>query len=290
MLSLEEEKFGHLEPIDIKYGITTLSLAFILFQLLNKLLKCIGVPTSVQDDPWKWRNLFTSWIHAGICGTWVLVCFFSNPEMFDDLVSHHTFPSYLLLSFSTGYFLCDAFDLLIHNKLIKQWEVTLHHIAVLMAFIYNLVNCTCIGYNVVALAAECNTFFLHTRKLMQMHRVGFDHWAYRLNAAINLLSFIIFRGGCLSAITYGVVFYGHRITLFNRWVLGISMFIMNGINPVLFWRLLKNDFLRADYKYKRLAQNGNNNLVNNVHEVNGNTFLRPNGYVGRQTARRIHSD
>ena len=35
-------------------------------------------------------------------------------------------------------------------------------------FFYNVIQCQCIAYNVVALLAEINTIFLHTRKLLQV--------------------------------------------------------------------------------------------------------------------------
>ena len=36
----------------------------------------------------------------------------------------------LLFIFISGYFIYDFVDLLIHGKIISNWEVTLHHIAV----------------------------------------------------------------------------------------------------------------------------------------------------------------
>ncbi len=40
-------------------------------------------------------------------------------------------------------------------------------------FFYNLVTCQCIGYNVIALTAEINSMFLHSRKLLQLQQVKF---------------------------------------------------------------------------------------------------------------------
>lgn len=116
-------------------------------------------------------------------------------------------------------------------------------------FFYNVVSCRCIGYNVVALLAEVNSFFLHTRKLLQMHNFSFTHWGYRLNAVLNIVTFAVCRGYGLGRITYGMVSESDRSRVPPVYfgALCFSMFIMNFLNPILFCILLKNDFLRKDY-------------------------------------------
>lgn len=116
-------------------------------------------------------------------------------------------------------------------------------------FLYNVVSCRCIGYNVVALLAEVNSFFLHTRKLLQMHNFPFNHWGYRLNAVLNIITFAVCRGYGLGRITYGMASETDRsrVPLAYFVVLCVSMFIMNFLNPILFCILLKNDFFRKDY-------------------------------------------
>ncbi|KAK2177830.1 hypothetical protein NP493_577g02032 [Ridgeia piscesae] len=143
-----------------------------------------------------------------------------------------------------GYFLYDFIDIIINKKIIKFWEVLIHHIAVGGMFFYNVIQCQCIAYNVVALLAEINTIFLHTRKLLQMCRVKYTHWLYRANSYVNLVTFIIFRFGALIAIAYGLYEWGHRVTATYFVLLSSSCLIMTVINTVLFWRLLKNDMLR----------------------------------------------
>ncbi|KAF8560555.1 hypothetical protein P879_07592 [Paragonimus westermani] len=116
---------------------------------------------------------------------------------------------------------------------------------VLSTFIYNILTVKFIGYTVVALLAEVNSIFLHTRKLMQMHKVSFISPVYRFNAVLNLLTFAGCRGYCLFRITYGMYTESHHMSFFYRTLLCVSMCIMNVLNPILFWILFRNDFLRT---------------------------------------------
>jgi len=113
-----------------------------------------------------------------------------------------------------------------------------------MIFMYNLTHCHCIAYSVIALLAEVNTQFLHTRKLLQLHGAPFNSLVYRVTAAVNLLTFISCRFLLLVWIGYGIFFMTDRISLVYRTLTTISLFIMIAINTVLFWRLLSNDVLR----------------------------------------------
>lgn len=121
----------------------------------------------------------------------------------------------------------------------------------LTTFGYNLWYQTCIAFSEVALLTEVNSVFLHARKLMQMFRVPFSHWLYRIIVVINLVTFVVFRGLGLSLIVVGVIKYKHKISTYYVFGLASSMTIMIAINPVLFWRLLKSDVLRAFNKHAR---------------------------------------
>lgn len=264
----KDAPFEHLEPIPAKYGYTGVLLSVFFFQILNKIVSGYGPPKSMQTDVWKWKNLFVSWIHAIICGIWDLLCLYKFPEMFQDLVSHHTVCSYAMVSFSTGYFIYDFIDIILNNKLTKMWEILAHHIAVASIFWYNLVYCQCIAYNVVALLAEVNSIFLHSRKLLQMCQVHFQHWIYRINSFINMVTFVLCRFGGLLAIGYGMLYMSHRVSPFYYYILCLSMFVMPGINVILFWRLLRSDYLRGSSKDgKHSDSNGYTNLV---HSMNNN--------------------
>jgi len=65
--------FELLEPIPLVYGYTGIAVSVVFFQSLNQFLLRFGSPRSVHvDEVWKWRNLFVSWVHALIVGTWDL--------------------------------------------------------------------------------------------------------------------------------------------------------------------------------------------------------------------------
>ncbi|KAL5016733.1 hypothetical protein ScPMuIL_006322 [Solemya velum] len=185
------------DHIQLKHGYYMMVSTMTFFHMLNWLIARCGTPKSVRlpgDEPWRWRNLLISWIHAFICSVWNIGCFVLYPELLDDLVEHINYFTYLLIPFSTGYFVYDFMDLICCGRMLKNWEVTLHHIAVISMFWFNTHERICIGYNVVSLLAEVNSFFLHSRKLLQMNGVHFHHWLYRLVVWLNLGTFLFCRG------------------------------------------------------------------------------------------------
>ena len=77
----------------------------------------------------------------------------------------------------------------------------------------------------------------------------FDHWLYRAATLANLFSFPFCRFFPLSVIFWGMYTMGNRVPNIYYAILCFSMFIMSGINTVLFWRLFKNDVLRGCFGY-----------------------------------------
>ena len=69
----EEYPFEALEPIPFSHGCTGLLLTVVFFAIINKIVTTIGPPESVDTDAWRWNNLFISWIHAFITGSWDLL-------------------------------------------------------------------------------------------------------------------------------------------------------------------------------------------------------------------------
>lgn len=121
----------------------------------------------------------------------------------------------------------------------------------------NVHNGSCIGYNCVALMAEINSFFLHSRKLLQMSQIGFDHWFYKIVTYLNLLSFVSCRGFSVCRIFYGMYTEANRVPLLFYCCLSLSMLVMAVINVVLFWRLFRSDILKPQKQQIKL--NGNHN-------------------------------
>ncbi|THD24480.1 putative transmembrane protein 56 [Fasciola hepatica] len=238
-----------LPPPETKFGVICTVLSIIAFKTLDNALKSVTPPEAIlskgPEQIWRWRNMVVSWVHALLVGTWDILCFYYYPTLMNDLVDHVVPFTYYMVAISTGYFLFDFWDMCVQKKTLRMWELTLHHFAVLSAFIYNIVTVKYIAYTVVALLAEVNSIFLHTRKLMQMHKVPFTTSVYRFNAVLNLLTFAGCRGFALFRITYGMYTEPYRMSPFYFALLCASMLIMNLLNPVLFCILLRNDFLRS---------------------------------------------
>ncbi len=138
-------------------------------------------------------------------------------------------------------------------------------------FFYDVVTCRCIAYNVVALLAEVNSIFLHSRKLMQISQFPFDHWLYRINVHINLATFVFCRFFSIGTIIHGMFYYHHRVGTMYFICLSFAILVMTVINLILFWRLLKNDIIR----YNRNKYFNKYNIANNNVKVNG--FITKNG-------------
>ena len=124
-------------------------------------------------------------------------------------------------------------------------------------FWYNFHAGMCIGYNCLALMAEINSFFLHSRKLLQMIQTGFDHWLYRIVTYLNLATFVSCRGFSIFRIVYGMLTESHRVPFLYLFCLSGSMLVMTVINMILFWRLFKSDILKP----KKSKLNGNQNTI-----------------------------
>ena len=139
-------------------------------------------------------------------------------------------------------------------------------------FWYNFHAKMCIAFNVIALMAEINSFFLHSRKLLQMTKFSYNHWFYKMVIYLNLSTFLVCRFWACTKITISIFTEGYMVPTGYLIAISFAMFVMNGINPVLFWRLFKNDVLRnfhhQEVEKKEILQNGNNNLIKNSVKPN----------------------
>ncbi|XP_052072288.1 TLC domain-containing protein 2-like [Mytilus californianus] len=265
MQYIMEESFG----VDNRLGYCVFIVTLVSLHCINILVERRGKPKSARAnlDSWRWRNLVISWIHGLVCGCWSILSIYNHPEFVYDPVTFNSPMVFYMVVFSTGYFLYDTIDMVLNKKLIAYWEVTLHHIFVVPGFWYNWHTNICIGYSLTALTAEINSFFLHSRKLLQIQNVGFDTILYRTCSYVNLVSFFLCRIIPIGFIVFhlfgshGII---HRQQLSVVYVncFRVIMVIVAVVNVVLFWRLLKTDLIRPFLKSKRKEQfkiNGNNN-------------------------------
>lgn len=212
------EKTSNGSDIDQRIAFLAVVFSVVFFRISNLIVaKFIQPPLRAASDPWRWRNLFVSWIHAILCGCWDIICFTVYPEMFDDLAAHINYFTYTLVAFSTGYFTYDSIDMYLNNRLLYDWGVTLHHLIVLIFFVYNIQTKYAIGLTCVALMVEVNGMFLHARKLMQIFQYGFEHKMYiannnicyfsRLSNRKNISCFLIRMSRIYSAFTQCVYMF-----------------------------------------------------------------------------------
>lgn len=72
IVKMSEPEFNY-DPenkVDQKHGYYIFFASIIGFGLLNWIVGRFGPPKIVKGDDWRWNNLFISWVHAAIVGTW----------------------------------------------------------------------------------------------------------------------------------------------------------------------------------------------------------------------------
>ncbi|XP_075052810.1 TLC domain-containing protein 2 [Mixophyes fleayi] len=226
-------------------GVLITGVSFVCFRILNgKLQRLIPTPSSALRNPWKWRNIWTSFIHSLLTGSWALLGFYLHPEMAEDLISTHSCFSHCLIAVSIGYFIHDFVDMLQNQKLHQSWELLFHHIVVITCFGISMLLHRYVGFSVVALLVEINSIFLHLRQILLMTNL-LKTTMYRLNSLLNLGTYVIFRIITLAWMTRWLVLNREKIPLLTYTIGSVGMAIMTAMNIVLFYRLLRSDFLKS---------------------------------------------
>ncbi|KAG8450768.1 hypothetical protein GDO86_003149 [Hymenochirus boettgeri] len=219
--------------------------SFTWFRLLNwKLDSLVPPPSSAQRNHWKWRNIWTSLVHSLLTGMWALLGFYLHPEMAEDLISTHSTFSHSLVAVSIGYFIHDFLDMLQNQKLHQSWELLFHHTVVVTCFGISVMLHRYVGFSVVALLVEINSIFLHLRQILLMANL-LKTTFYRLNSLLNLGTYVIFRISTLAWMTRWLVINRDNIPLLTYTIGSVGMAIMTVMNIVLFYRLLRSDFLKS---------------------------------------------
>ncbi|XP_053561211.1 TLC domain-containing protein 2 [Bombina bombina] len=235
-------------------GVLIVGGSFAGFRVLNRELhRLIPAPSSALRNPWKWRNIWTSFIHSLLTGSWALLSFYLLPEMAEDLIS--TTPSrfsHSLVAVSIGS------DLKYHNvihisqsawlkcavKIIYTERLFEDTFSVITCFGISLLLHRYVGFSVVALLVEINSIFLHMRQILLMANLV-KTITYRLNSLLNLGTYMIFRITTLAWMTRWLVLNRENIPLLTYTIGSVGLAIMTVMNIVLFYRLLRSDFLKS---------------------------------------------
>ncbi|KAJ7308840.1 hypothetical protein JRQ81_008111 [Phrynocephalus forsythii] len=220
------------------------------FRLLNAALeRLVPPPPSAQRNRWKWRNIWTSLAHSLLSGAGALLAFYLHPQMAHDLIDSHLPAAHHLLGISIGYFLHDFGDMMWHQKLHQCWELLFHHSVVIVCFGFAFLVHRFVGFAMVALLVEINSVFLHLRTILRM--AGLAHTtSYRLTSLVNLGTYVVFRISTLAWMTRWLVLNREQIAPATYALSTVGMAVMTPMNIVLFYRLLRNDFLTSSHCQK----------------------------------------
>ncbi|KAJ8347729.1 hypothetical protein SKAU_G00263180 [Synaphobranchus kaupii] len=210
--------------------------------VVHWILQTLPRPKAVEHDAfraWKWKNLSVSMVHSLVTGSWAITCVVLWPETLYKIYSFYTPHSYLLICFSTGYFVQDACDIIFSSYTRGAWEFLLHHAMVIWCFLYALYTKHYVAGTVIALFVEVNSIFLHMRLMLKLAGAQSSPF-YAVNKMLNLFTYITFR---LSAQFYLTWYIVQNYTGLDHGVYFMTtMMLMNTMILIYFYRLLRADF------------------------------------------------
>lgn len=107
-----------------------------------------------------------------------------------------------------------------------------------------MLSCRYVGFSVVALLVEINSVFLHLRQMLRMASIA-KGTLYRVNSMVNLGTYVVFRINTLAWMTRWLVLNRDNLPLLAYTLGSVGLAIMTVMNIVLFYRLLRSDFLKS---------------------------------------------
>ncbi|XP_013914872.1 PREDICTED: TLC domain-containing protein 2 [Thamnophis sirtalis] len=218
------------------------------FRLLNTVVECLVPPPSrAQRLRWKWRNIWTSLGHSLLSSSWALLGFYFYPSMGEDLIDQFSPSAHCLLGISIGYFVQDFLDMVCNQKLQKCWELLFHHFVVIVCFGFAFLARRFVGFAMVALLVEINSVFLHLRTILRMAGLANTPF-FRLASLVNLGTYLVFRILILAWMSRWLALNREKVPAVPYVMGTVGMAIMLSINIVLFYRLLRCDFLPSRKK------------------------------------------
>lgn len=221
-----------------------IALGFLTFSTVNFLSKYV-VPLQAsqsKQQKWKWRNVATSFVHSLVTGIWAPICFYQAPEMRDDLIRTFTYSSHVLVSFSIGYFLYDALDMLIYHRKRSTYELLVHHFSVVFCYGLAVTSREFIAYGALSLIVEINSIFLHARQLFIITHEPKSSLRYKANSLLNVGTFVACRILLLGWMTRWLTEHRDEIPLFFFTAGSVGLAVIVVMNTILFYRILSVDF------------------------------------------------
>lgn len=233
-----------LSSIAMNYNALYIGLGFTVFSLTNYLTKYV-VPDSATNSfqqKWKWRNVATSLFHSIITGVWSPIAFYQAPDMCNDLIHKFTPSMNGLVCCSIGYFIYDAFDMILYHRKRSTYELLVHHFLVIVCYTLGVVSQEYVAYAALSLMVEVNSVFLHTRQLFIITGEPKSSLRYKSIALLNVGTFLFFRILLLGWMTRWLTVNRDQIPLAFFTVGSVGLAVIVLMNIVLFCRVLSVDF------------------------------------------------
>ena len=162
--------------------------------------------------------------------------------MQDDLINKFTYSSHVLVSFSIGYFLYDAMDMLIYHRKRSTYELLIHHSCVIFCLGLAVTSHKYIAYGALSLIVEINSIFLHARQLFILTHEPKTSSRYKVNALLNVGTFVTCRILLMGWMTRWLTAHRDQIPTLFFTAGSIGLAIMVVMNTILFYRILSVDF------------------------------------------------
>ncbi|KAL3320826.1 TLC domain-containing protein 2 [Cichlidogyrus casuarinus] len=127
----------------------------------------------------------------------------------------------------------------------QTYEYLAHHFIIFLCFGSAVTLKRYIGYGIVALLIEVNSINLHIRRLLTVMNVSKRSLCYRINGVANIFTYIVFRLVNQCWMARWLILNRDKVP-FCMYSLGsISLAVIMLMNIVLFWRIIRADFLES---------------------------------------------
>uniref|UniRef100_A0A1I7XCM4 TLC domain-containing protein n=1 Tax=Heterorhabditis bacteriophora TaxID=37862 RepID=A0A1I7XCM4_HETBA len=192
-------------------------------------------------------NVTTSLIHSSVSGVFLFVYFIRNTQiMFSSPMHYYSYSDSQIVMLSIGYFIYDACDLLVNDRIsIATCVLLFHHIASVYVLSTAIASKKFLLYAYWALLMEVSSIFLHSRSLLHISKLSATSMIAVSKAIgyMNIIAFIIFRFGVQFFLIGWAYVNMDNMHIYYVWIAmgGGGIFLV--INIGLFLRILHSDGL-----------------------------------------------
>ncbi|CAJ0566248.1 unnamed protein product, partial [Mesorhabditis spiculigera] len=201
-------------------------------------------------------NVTTSLIHSSVSGFYFLIFLLRFPSlMFAAPMNYYGYLDTHILMVTIGYFIYDAIDLLINDKLSIQTGVLLfHHIAAVLFISIALASHKFVLFAYWALLMEVSSVFLHLRSIFHFSKMSTNPRYSEVTKLVligNLVCFIAFRFSVQAWMVIWAIVNRHNMHTFYLVMAIVAMSAFFLINMSLFLRILYSDGFMGSTKVSR---------------------------------------